>query len=68
MSSERIYDAAIIGGGLAGLSVSILLARQGFQVFYLRKSRIRSKRFAGNISAWKVGIFFLMSLGCLLQK
>jgi flavin-dependent dehydrogenase len=33
------YDVAILGGGLAGLSASILLARQGYQVLLLEKQR-----------------------------
>ncbi len=33
----KIYDTAIIGGGLAGLTLSISLAKQGFSVILLEK-------------------------------
>jgi flavin-dependent dehydrogenase len=37
MSSNKIYDTAIVGGGLAGLSLSIQLARAGWQVVLFEK-------------------------------
>ena len=37
MSQEIVYDTAIIGGGLAGLSVAIELASSGHKVLLLEK-------------------------------
>jgi menaquinone-9 beta-reductase len=37
MSEIKIYDTAIIGGGLAGLTLSISLAKQGFSVILFEK-------------------------------
>jgi menaquinone-9 beta-reductase len=34
---QKIYDTAIIGGGLAGLTLSISLAKQGFAVILIEK-------------------------------
>jgi menaquinone-9 beta-reductase len=34
---QKIYDTAIIGGGLAGLTLSISLAKQGFSVILFEK-------------------------------
>jgi menaquinone-9 beta-reductase len=37
MTDNKIYDTAIIGGGLAGLTLSISLAKQGFSVILFEK-------------------------------
>jgi menaquinone-9 beta-reductase len=37
MSNNKMYDTAIIGGGLAGLTLSISLAKQGFSVILFEK-------------------------------
>jgi flavin-dependent dehydrogenase len=37
MNTNKSYDAAIVGGGLAGLSLSIQLARAGWQVVLFEK-------------------------------
>jgi menaquinone-9 beta-reductase len=37
MADSKIYDTAIIGGGLAGLTLSISLAKQGFSVVLFEK-------------------------------
>jgi flavin-dependent dehydrogenase len=37
MMSERLYDVAIIGGGLAGLSFAILCAEENFKVVLFEK-------------------------------
>lgn len=41
------YDAAIVGGGLGGLSLSILLARQGWRVALFEKERYPFHRVCG---------------------
>jgi flavin-dependent dehydrogenase len=37
MSDNKIYDTAIIGGGLAGLTLSISLTKQGYSVILFEK-------------------------------
>jgi menaquinone-9 beta-reductase len=37
MADNKMYDTAIIGGGLAGLTLSISLAKQGFSVILFEK-------------------------------
>ena len=39
MQLQQQYDVAIIGGGLAGLAASILLAKQGYTVVVFEKER-----------------------------
>ncbi len=36
---EKVFDAVIAGGGLAGLSMAILLAQKGYQVVLLEKKQ-----------------------------
>jgi len=59
---EHTYDAAIIGGGLAGLALSIQLARKGFRVVLLEKETYPFHKVCGEYiskEAWP----FLESLG-----
>lgn len=44
---ETEFDAAIVGGGLGGLSLSILLARQGWRVALFEKERYPFHRVCG---------------------
>ncbi|HZZ75876.1 MAG TPA: FAD-dependent oxidoreductase, partial [Puia sp.] len=37
MNTDRKYDVAIVGGGLAGLSLAILLARESYRVCLFEK-------------------------------
>jgi menaquinone-9 beta-reductase len=45
--TDEIYDVAIIGGGLAGLSVSISLAERGAKVILFEKERYPFHRVCG---------------------
>lgn len=65
MQPERTYDAAIIGGGLAGLALSIQLVRKGFSVILFEKESYPFHKVCGEYvskEAWS----FLESLGVLL--
>lgn len=64
---EKIYDAAIIGGGLAGISLSILLSKQGFTVILFEKEEYPFHKVCGeyiSMESWQ----FLESLGLPLDK
>jgi flavin-dependent dehydrogenase len=62
-----IYDAAIVGGGLAGLSAAILLRRQGHTVLMLEKEGYPHHKVCGeyiSLESWN----FLLSLGLPLAQ
>ena len=62
ISSEETYDVAVIGGGLAGLSLSIQLAKAGFAVILFEKERYPFHRVCGeyiSLESWN----FLENLG-----
>ncbi len=62
LQQEDMYDVAIIGGGLAGLSLSIQLAQQGHRVIVLEKEYYPFHRVCGeyiSLESWN----FLESLG-----
>lgn len=59
---EPVYDVAIIGGGLAGLSLSIQLAKAGFEVILFEKEKYPFHRVCGeyiSLESWN----FLENLG-----
>jgi menaquinone-9 beta-reductase len=61
-TGTRVYDTAIIGGGLAGLSLSILLARKGFHVILFEKENYPFHKVCGeyiSMESWD----FLNGLG-----
>src|SRR5450755_1833572 len=63
----RIYDAAIVGGGLAGLSLSIQLARKGFHVILFEKEKYPFHKVCGeyiSMESWD----FLTRLGLPLEN
>lgn len=62
-----IYDAAIVGGGLAGLALSIQLAKLGYSVILLEKEQYPFHRVCGeyiSMESWD----FLKGLGVELDK
>ena len=62
MNSDRKYDVAIVGGGLAGLSLSILLARKGYRICLFEKETYPFHKVCGeyiSMESWD----FLVSLG-----
>jgi menaquinone-9 beta-reductase len=63
---KRIYDIAIVGGGLAGLSLSIQLARKNYQVCLFEKEIFPFHKVCGeyiSMESWD----FLISLGLPLE-
>lgn len=64
--SNKEYDVAIIGGGLAGLALSIQLVRKGYGVIVLEKEQYPFHRVCGeyiSFESWD----FLQSLGMDLE-
>ena len=62
MREDITYDLAVVGGGLAGLSLSIQVARAGYKVILLEKERYPFHRVCGEYisnESWS----FLESLG-----
>ena len=67
LNSNHKYDIAIIGGGLAGLSLSIQLARKGFGVSLFEKETYPFHKVCGeyiSMESWD----FLVSLGLPLEN
>jgi flavin-dependent dehydrogenase len=67
MNTNRQYDVAIVGGGLAGLSLSIQLARKGWQVCLFEKESYPFHKVCGeyiSMESWD----FLTGLGLPLDK
>jgi flavin-dependent dehydrogenase len=66
VNTNRKYDVAIIGGGLAGLSVSILMARKGYRVCLFEKESFPFHKVCGeyiSMESWD----FLIRLGLSLN-
>lgn len=67
MNNEQVYDIAITGGGLAGLSLAILQAQAGKSVILFEKNTYPFHRVCGeyiSLESWD----FLESLGLPLSK
>lgn len=66
MSGENAYDIAIIGGGLAGLSLSIQSAKAGYKVILFEKEKYPFHKVCGeyiSLESWN----FLEELGVPLS-
>jgi flavin-dependent dehydrogenase len=66
MNADRKYDVAIVGGGLAGLSLSILLTRKGYRVCLFEKEIYPFHKVCGeyiSMESWD----FLVGLGLPLN-
>jgi menaquinone-9 beta-reductase len=63
---ETIYDVAVAGGGLAGLSVSILLARRGYRVLLFEKEKYPFHKLCGEYISLE-SRDFIQSLGIPLN-
>ncbi|MEO6813076.1 MAG: FAD-dependent oxidoreductase, partial [Ginsengibacter sp.] len=67
MPVNNIFEVAIIGGGLAGLSLSILLAKKGYQVILFEKEKYPFHKVCGeyiSLESWN----FIESLGLNLSE
>jgi menaquinone-9 beta-reductase len=67
VNTNRIYDVAIVGGGLAGLSLSIQLARKGLRVCLFEKETYPFHKVCGeyiSMESWD----FLIQLGLPLES
>ena len=58
MQDDITYDLAIVGGGLAGLSLSIQMAKAGYKVILFEKEQYPFHRVCGEyISLGVMGFF-----------
>src|SRR5579864_9810040 len=67
MSADRKYDVAIVGGGLAGLSLAILLARKSYRICLFEKETYPFHKVCGeyiSMESWD----FLSNLGLPLEN
>ncbi|MEO8584250.1 MAG: NAD(P)/FAD-dependent oxidoreductase [Flavitalea sp.] len=67
MSNETVYDVAIIGGGLAGLSTAIVCARQGQKVILFEKEQYPFHKVCGEYISLESKAF-LQELGLPLEQ
>jgi len=66
-STYPTYDVAVIGGGLAGLSLSILLSNAGYKIILFEKEKYPFHKVCGeyiSMESWK----FIESLGLPLSQ
>lgn len=66
-STYLTYDVAIVGGGLAGLSLSILLSNAGYKIILFEKEKYPFHKVCGeyiSMESWK----FMESLGLPLSE
>src|ERR1051325_2302294 len=67
MAEEKLYDVGIVGGGLAGLALSIQLAKAGYEVILFEKEKYPFHKVCGeyiSMESWD----FLKSLGLPLDE
>ena len=67
MSINKVYDVCITGGGLAGLSLSILLSKKGYSVALFEKEKYPFHRVCGEYISNECRSF-LISLGIDLES
>jgi len=65
--NSNLFDVGIIGGGLAGLSLSILLARAGYKIVLFEKEKYPFHRVCGEYISLE-SRKFIESLGCNLTQ
>ena len=67
MTAEKIYDTAIIGGGLAGLNLSILLQRLGHSVILFEKETYPFHKVCGEYISMESWDFLTEEMGVPLK-
>lgn len=67
MNNENVYDVAIAGAGLAGLSLSVLLAKKGYRVVLFEKEKFPFHKVCGEYISLE-SREFLLSLGLELDS
>ena len=67
MNNQAEYDVIIVGGGLAGLSLSILMARKQYKVLVLEKDSYPRHRVCGEYIS-NESLAFLTDLGLQLNS
>lgn len=67
MSEDKIYDVSIIGGGLAGLCISVLLARKGFSVILFEKEKYPLHKVCGEYISMESWNFLNAEIGLPLE-
>ncbi len=68
MKNEKIYDTAIIGGGLAGLTLSISLAKQGYLVILFEKETYPFHKVCGEYISLESWDYLETEMGVPLQE
>ena len=68
MKEEKIYDTAIIGGGLAGLNLSILLQRLGHSVILFEKETYPFHKVCGEYISLESWDFLAEEIGVPLEE
>ncbi len=68
MKHEKIYDTAIIGGGLAGLTLSISLAKQGYLVILFEKETYPFHKVCGEYISLESWDYLETEMGVPLQE
>ena len=63
MSEEKIYDVAVIGGGLAGLSLSVLMAKKGHSVILFEKEHYPFTKVCGEYISMESWDFLAEEIG-----
>ncbi len=68
MTTDKIYDTAIIGGGLAGLNLSILLQRLGHTVILFEKETYPFHKVCGEYISLESWNFLANEIGVPLES
>ena len=68
MNEQKIYDIAVIGGGLAGLSVAVLLAKNGRSVVLFEKEKYPFHKVCGEYISMESWDFLQHNIGIPLSE